>query len=247
MAVIFKKPKGLTDVETHYCPGCTHGVVHRLVAEVIEELNELENAICISPVGCSVLANNYFKMHGIQASHGRAPAVATGIKRTLPNKLVFTYQGDGDLASIGCSEIIHAAGRGENITVIYINNAIYGMTGGQMSPNTLVGQKTTTTPFGRDEKLSGAPLRMAELLSTIPSAYYVSRVSVHSPAEIRKAKKAIKQAFLNQQENKGFSIVEVLSTCNIGWGVTATDALDFVKDKMIPYYPLKTFKDGGQN
>lgn len=242
--VIFKKTQGLTDVETHYCPGCTHGIIHRLVAEVLEEMGELSNAVCCAPVGCSVLAYNYFNVHGVSSAHGRAPAVATGLKRALPNKMVFTYQGDGDLASIGAAEIVHAAHRGENITVIYVNNAIYGMTGGQMSPNTLPSQKTTTTPYGRDVKLTGMPIRMAEMLAQVPSTEYIERTSVHDAAAVRKTKRAIKKAFENQRDGKGFSMIEVLSTCNIGWGLTPVDSLKWLKDNMIPYYPLGVCKDG---
>ncbi len=245
MAVVYEKSRGLTDNELSYCPGCTHGIVHKLVAETLVELNILEKTIAIAPVGCSVLAYNFFNCDGVQASHGRAPAVATGIKRTHPDKIVFTYQGDGDLASIGTAEIIHAAHRGENVTVIYINNAIYGMTGGQMAPTTLIGQKTTTSPKGRSETQAGLPLRMAELLAVVPSSYYTERVSVADVPSIRKAKAAIKKAFQNQVDGKGFSFVEILSTCNIGWGINPVDSLKFIKDSMIPYYPLGVFKDEG--
>lgn len=243
MTVVYEKSKGLSDVQTHYCPGCTHGVVHKLIAECLVELNLLDDAIGVASVGCSVLSYNYFTCDMQQAAHGRAPAVATGIKRVLPDNFVFTYQGDGDLASIGTAEIVHAAHRGEKISTIFINNAIYGMTGGQMAPTTLVGQKATTAPFGRDESLSGKPIRMAEMLATIDGAKFVERVSLNSPANIRKAKKAIKRGFECQIQKKGFSIVEVLSTCPTNWGLTPVNALKWLEENMIPYYPLKNFRD----
>jgi 2-oxoglutarate ferredoxin oxidoreductase subunit beta len=243
MTIVYEKSKGLSDVQTHYCPGCTHGVVHKLVAECLVELNLLEDAIGVAPVGCSVLAYNYFSCDMQEAAHGRAPAVATGIKRVLPNNFVFTYQGDGDLASIGTAEIIHAAHRGEKITTIFINNAIYGMTGGQMAPTTLIGQKATTAPFGRDESLCGKPLKMSEMFATIDGAKFVERVAVNNPANIRKAKKAIKRAFECQIEGKGFSIVEVLSTCPTNWGLSPVNALKWLEENMIPYYPLGNFRD----
>jgi 2-oxoglutarate ferredoxin oxidoreductase subunit beta len=243
MTVVYEKSKGLTDIPFHFCPGCTHGVVHKLVAEVLVELGVLENTIGVAPVGCSVLSYNYFNCDMQEASHGRAPAVATGIKRVRPDNIVFSYQGDGDLASIGTAEIVHAAHRGEKITTIFINNAIYGMTGGQMAPTTLVGQKATTAPFGRDEKHCGKPIRMAEMLATIDGAKFVERVAVNSPANIRKAKKAIKRAFECQIQGKGFAIVEVLSTCPTNWGYTPVNALKWLEDNMIPYYPLQNFKD----
>jgi 2-oxoglutarate ferredoxin oxidoreductase subunit beta len=238
MAVVFKKTRGLTDVETHYCPGCTHGIIHRLVAEALEELEVLDDSIGVCPVGCSALAYDYFNCDMHQASHGRAPAVATGVKRVHTDKVVWTYQGDGDLASIGTAEIVHAAHRGEKITTIFVNNAIYGMTGGQMAPTTLVGQKSTTTPNGRDAATCGFPLRIAEMMATIPGAAFVERVSVDTPANIRKAKKAILEAFKCQIEGKGFSIVEVLSTCPTNWGMTPVDSLSWLQANMIPYYPL---------
>lgn len=238
MAVVFQKTKGLTDKQTHYCPGCTHGVIHRLVAEVLEELNVLGDAIGVAPVGCSVLAYDYFNCDMQEASHGRAPAVATGIKRVHPDKVVFTYQGDGDLASIGTAEIVHVAHRGEKITTIFVNNAIYGMTGGQMAPTTLIGQKATTAPYGRDSATAGFPLRVAEMLATITGAAFVERVSVDTPANVRKAKKAIKKAFEIQIAGTGFGIVEVLSTCPTNWGMTPIDSLKWLQDNMIPYYPL---------
>ena len=243
MTIVYEKSKGLSDVQTHYCPGCTHGVVHKLVAECLVELNLLEDTIGVAPVGCSVLAYNYFSCDMQEAAHGRAPAVATGIKRVLPNNFVFTYQGDGDLASIGTAEIIHAAHRGEKITTIFINNAIYGMTGGQMAPTTLIGQKATTAPYGRDESLCGKPLKMSEMFATIDGAKFVERVAVNNPANIRKAKKAIKRAFECQIEGKGFSIVEVLSTCPTNWGLTPVKALNWLEENMIPYYPLQNFRD----
>jgi len=242
MSVVFEKTKGLTDVQTHYCPGCTHGIIHRLVAESLEELGLLDEAIGVASVGCSALAYDYFNCDMQQAAHGRAPAVATGIKRVQPDKTVFTYQGDGDLASIGTAEIIHAAHRGEKFTTIFVNNAIYGMTGGQMAPTTLIGQRATTAPLGRTVEHSGMPLRVSEMLATIDGAAFVERVSVDTPANIRKAKKAIKAAFECQKDRKGFSIVEVLSTCPTNWGFTPIDALTWLQDNMIPYYPLGNFR-----
>ncbi len=243
MAMVYEKSKGMTDVQLHYCPGCTHGVIHKLVAEVLVELGLLEDAIGIAPVGCSVLAYNYFECDMQEASHGRAPAVATGVKRVLPNNTVFTYQGDGDLASIGTAEIIHVAHRAEKITTIFVNNAIYGMTGGQMAPTTLIGQKATTAPLGRDAAHAGMPLRMSEMLATIDGAKFIERVSVHNPAAVRKAKKAIKRAFECQMKGIGFSMVEVLSTCPTNWGKTPIDSLTWLEENMIPYYPLGNFKD----
>ena len=242
MTIVFQKTRGLTDVPTHYCPGCTHGIIHRLVAESLEELGVLDKAIGVAPVGCSVLAYKYFNCDMHEAAHGRAPAVATGIKRVNPDNFVFTYQGDGDLASIGTAEIVHAALRGEKISTIFVNNAIYGMTGGQMAPTTLVGQKATTAPYGRDPQHCGKPIRMSELLSTIDGAKFVERVTVISPAHIRKAKKAIKECFKVQLEGKGFGIVEVLSTCPTNWGYTPQEALKWLEENMIPYYPLGNFK-----
>lgn len=239
----FHRPKALTDAPFHYCPGCTHGIVHRLVAEAIDELGIQGEAIGIAPVGCAVFAYNYFNVDMLEAAHGRAPAVATGIKRVHPDNIVFTYQGDGDLASIGMAEIVHAANRGENITVIFINNAIYGMTGGQMAPTTLLGQISTTSPYGRDPKLAGYPMKMSELLATTEGAQYIERVSMHDVPHIRKAKAAIKKAFQNQIEGKGFSMVEVLSTCPTNWGMTPVDALAWVKEKMVPQFPLGVYKD----
>ena len=243
MATVFEKTKMLTDAPLHYCPGCTHGIVHRLVAECIEELGMETQAIGVAPVGCSVYAYNYFNCDMMEAAHGRAPAVATGIKRVHPDKLVFTYQGDGDLASIGAAEIISAAGRGEKITTIFINNAIYGMTGGQMAPTTLVGQVTTTSPYGRQKEHCGEPLRMSEMLATINGAAYIERVSLHDVPNIVKAKKAIKKAFQCQIEGKGFALVEVLSTCPTNWGMTPVAAQKWLVENMIPYYPLGVKKE----
>lgn len=242
MAIVFEKTKGLTDKETHYCPGCTHGIIHRLVAEVLEELDVLGKAIGVAPVGCSVLAYDYFNCDMHEASHGRAPAVATGIKRAMPDNVVFTYQGDGDLASIGTAEIVHVAHRGEKITTIFVNNAIYGMTGGQMAPTTLIGQKATTCQDGRKQELAGMPLKVSEMLATINGAAFVERVSVHSPVAIRKAKKAIKRAFECQINGEGFGIVEVLSTCPTNWGIAPVESLKWLEENMIPYYPLGNFR-----
>ncbi len=242
MAVVFDRTNGLTEVETHYCPGCTHGIIHRLVAEVMVELDILDNAIGVAPVGCSVLAYKYFNCDMHQAAHGRAPAVATGIKRVRPDNFVFAYQGDGDLASIGTAEIVHAAHRGEKISSIFVNNAIYGMTGGQMAPTTLVGQKTTTSPYGRDESSAGKPIRMSEMLATIDGAKFIERVSVDTPGNIRKAKRAIKNCFQVQLDGLGFGMVEVLSTCPTNWGLTPNESLKWLQDNMIPYYPLGNFK-----
>jgi len=241
--VVYERPKSLNNVVTHYCPGCTHGIAHRLVAETIDELGIQGRAVGVASVGCSVFAYNYIDVDFQQAAHGRAPAVATGIKRVSPESIVFTYQGDGDLASIGMAEIVHAAVRGENITVVFINNAIYGMTGGQMAPTTLVGQKTTTSPFGRDPKLQGYPVRVSELLATVKGARFIARHSLHNPAAIQKAKQAIKKAFQNQVEGKGFSLVELLSTCSTNWGMTPQAALKWLEEKMIPEFPLGEYKN----
>ena len=247
MAVVFKETKGLVDVKTHYCPGCTHGIIHRLVGEVLEELGVLGETIGVAPVGCSVLAYKYFNCDVHQAAHGRAPAVATGIKRVHPDKVVFTYQGDGDLASIGAAEIVHAAARGEKFTTIFVNNAIYGMTGGQMAPTTLVGQKATTAPLGRDPKKVGMPMRVSEMLATLDGAKFVERTSVHNPAGVRKTRAAIKKAFEMQISGEGFGIVEILSTCPTNWGMTPVDSLKWVEDNMVPYYPLGNIRtpEGG--
>ena len=243
MAIVFQKTKGLTDKETHYCPGCTHGIIHRLVAECLEELGVLGDAIGVAPVGCAVMAYDYFNCDMVEAPHGRAPAVATGNKRARPDNIVFTYQGDGDLAAIGTAETVHSATRGENITIIFVNNAIYGMTGGQMAPTTLPGQVTQTTPYGRDVNYSGYPVRICEMLSTLSGVAYAERVAVNNVPNIRKAKAAIKKALTAQIEKKGFSIVEVLSGCPTNWGMTPLEALKWIDDKMIPYYPLGVYKD----
>ncbi len=243
MKTVFDRPHALCDVPLHYCPGCTHGIVHRLVAEVIDELGIEGNTVGVAPVGCSVFAYNYFNCDMIEAAHGRAPAVATGMKRTHPDTVIFTYQGDGDLAAIGTAETVHAATRGENITIIFINNAIYGMTGGQMAPTTLPGQVTTTSPYGRDRKIQGNPIRVCEMLSTLDGTALAARVSVDNPKAIMNAKKMIRKAFDNQLAGRGFSIVEVLSTCPTNWGMTPRDALQWLRDNMIPYYPLGVYKD----
>jgi len=240
---VFGRPESLQDRVNHYCPGCTHGIVHRLVAEAIDDLQVREKTIGVAPVGCAVLAYNYFNIDMQQAAHGRAPAVATGIKRALPDRVVFTYQGDGDLASIGMAEIVHAANRGENITVIFINNAIYGMTGGQMAPTTLPGQKTTTSPFGRDTEKTGFPIKMVELLNTLQAPAYLARVSVHDPKNVLKAKEAIRKAFEVQVNGQGFSMVEVLSTCPTNWGMTPVEALKWLENNMIPQFPLGTIRE----
>ena len=242
--VEFDKPKSLADISMHYCPGCTHGIVHRLVAEVIDELGIEGKTIGIAPVGCSVMAYNYFNCDMIEAAHGRAPAVATGVKRANPDEhIVFTYQGDGDLASIGMAETVHAAARNENITIIFINNAIYGMTGGQMAPTSLPGQVTQTSPYGRDVNACGYPVKVCEMLSTLEGPEYLERVTVNSVKAVKNAKKAIKKAFQNQIDKKGFSLVEVLSTCPTNWGMTPQNALKWIDEKMIPYYPLGVYKD----
>ncbi len=242
MIKVAGRPESLTSKQFHYCPGCTHGIIHRLVAEVMDELEIREKTIGVAPVGCAVLAYEYFNCDMHEASHGRAPAVATGIKRIHPDKVVFTYQGDGDLASIGTAEIVHAAARGEKITTIFVNNAIYGMTGGQMAPTTLIGQKATTAPYGRDAAIQGYPIRVSELLSTLTGAAYIARVSVHTPQHIRKAKAAIKKAFELQLEGKGFTLIEVLSTCPTNWGMTPVESLKWLEENMLPYYPLGEYK-----
>lgn len=241
--IVFEKPKALTDAVLHYCPGCTHGIIHRLVAEAIDELGIEGRTIGIAPVGCSVFAYNYFACDMIEAAHGRAPAVATGVKRSDNNNIVFTYQGDGDLAAIGTAETVHSAARGENITIIFVNNAIYGMTGGQMAPTTLPGQVTQTSPYGRDVEIAGYPVKVCEMLSQVDGAYYLERVAVNNVKNIKKAKAAIKKAFQNQIDGKGFSLVEVVSTCPTNWGLKPEDALNWAKENMIPYYPLGVYKD----
>lgn len=242
MGKTFSKPVSLTDNMTHYCPGCTHGIIHRLVAEAIDDLGIQKRTVGIAPVGCAVMAYNYFDCDFQEAAHGRAPAMATGIKRVRPDLIVFTYQGDGDLASIGMGEIIHAANRGEKFTTIFINNAIYGMTGGQMAPTTMPGQRATTAPAGRDTELTGMPIRMANLLSELVTPAYVTRQAVFSPKQINKAKKAIKKAFEYQVEGKCFSFVEVLSTCPTNWGMTPVEALKWAQDTLVPYYEPKDYK-----
>lgn len=242
LPIVYERPRTFTDAITHYCPGCTHGVIHRLVAEVMQELDIRQDTIGVASVGCSVFAYNYFDCDFCQAAHGRAPAMATGIKRVHPDKIVFTYQGDGDLASIGLAEIVHAASRGENITVIFVNNGVYGMTGGQMAPTTLPGFKTTSSQTGRDVATMGYPLRMSELLATTGGACYVVRRSVHDPGHINQTKKAIKTAFQVQLNGLGFSVVEILSSCPVNWGMTAHAALEYIEEKMVPYFPLGDYK-----
>ena len=243
MSIVFEKTKGMTEKELSYCPGCTHGIIHRLVAESLVELGVLGEAIGVAPVGCAVFAYEFFNCDMQEAAHGRAPAVATGIKRTHPDRIVFTYQGDGDLAAIGTAETVHAAVRGENITVIFVNNAIYGMTGGQMAPTTLLGQKATPTPYGRKKETQGNPLKVSEMLATIEGAASVERVSVDTPANVRKAKRAIKKAFETQIAGKGFSLVEVLSTCPTNWGLNPKESLNWLRENMMPYYPLGVFRN----
>ncbi len=243
MKKILFKTEALKDTVMSYCPGCGHGVIHRLVAETIDELGIREKTIGIAPVGCAVFAYDYWNFDVTEAAHGRPPAVATGIKRVLPDRVVFTYQGDGDLIAIGTAETIHAANRGENITVIFVNNCVYGMTGGQMAPTTLIGQKTTTTPFGRDEKIAGYPIRVCELLSSLGGVTYLERVAVTDAKNIIKAKRAIKKAFQVQLDKKGFSLVEVLSSCPTDWGLNPQEAIEYIEKNMIPYFPLGVVKD----
>ncbi len=245
MTTVFQRPKALSENVTHYCPGCTHGIIHRLVAECLDELGVTGKTVGVAPVGCAVLAYNYFNCDMIQAAHGRAPAVATGVKRASPQSVVFTYQGDGDLAAIGTAETVHAAARGENITVIFVNNAIYGMTGGQMAPTSMPGQVTQTSPYGRDIQTAGYPIRVCEMLATLDGVALAQRVAADSVKNVREAKKAIKLAFQNQLDGKGFSIVEVLSTCPTNWGMEPVAALHWLAEHMIPYYPLGVFKKKG--
>ena len=245
--VVFDKPKSLTDVEFTYCSGCMHGVVHRLIAEVLDELDVRGTTVGIAPVGCSVMAYKFFNCDMIQSPHGRAPAVATGVKRVLPGNVVFTYQGDGDLAAIGTAETVHAAARGENITAVFINNAIYGMTGGQMAPTTMPGQETSTSPYGRKAEIQGLPIKVCEMLSTLDGVAYAERVSTDCVRNIRAAKKALKKAFEYQIDKKGFTIVEVLSNCPTNWGMSPVDSLEWIKTDMIPYYPLGVYKDIAAN
>ena len=241
--VVFEKPKALTDAPFHYCPGCTHGIIHRLVAEALDELGIVGKTVGVAPVGCAVMAYDYFACDMVEAAHGRAPAIATGLKRCMPENVIFTYQGDGDLASIGMAETVHAATRNENITIIFVNNAIYGMTGGQMAPTTLPGQVTQTSPYGRDVTTAGYPVKVSEMLSTLDGPEYIERVAVNNVKNVKNAKKAILKAFKNQIEGKGFSLVEVVSSCPTNWGMTPSKALEWVEENMIPYYPLGVYKD----
>ncbi|HBL77509.1 MAG: 2-oxoglutarate oxidoreductase [Bacteroidetes bacterium GWF2_42_66] len=244
--LVYEKPGMLTANTMHYCPGCSHGVVHKLIAEIIEDLGIQEKTIGVAPVGCSVFAYNYIDIDWQEAAHGRAPALATGISRTNPDKIVFTYQGDGDLASIGTAEIMHACNRGENFAVIFINNGIYGMTGGQMAPTTLLGQVTATTPYGRDAERNGYPLKITELIAQLPGTSYVTRQSVHTPAAIRRCKKAITKAFEAAMDKKGTSFVEVVSTCNMNWKMTPVQANQWMEENMFPFYPPGDIKDGSK-
>jgi 2-oxoglutarate ferredoxin oxidoreductase subunit beta len=243
MNKIFSRSECLMDTPTHFCPGCTHGIAHRLVAEAIEELGIVDRTVGVPGVGCCVFMYSYFPIDVLEAPHGRAPACATGMKRAQPDKIIFAYQGDGDMAAIGTSEIIHAANRGENITVIFINNSVYGMTGGQMAPTTLLGQQTTTSPYGRNFETEGYPIKMAELLATLEGVAYSVRVSLHRPKNVIQAKKAILKAFEMQINQMGFSVVEILSTCNTNWRVSPIEALDVIENEMIPYFPLGVFKE----
>ena len=241
-SIVYQRPESLADTVTHYCPGCTHGTAHRLVAEVLDEMGLREQSIGVASVGCSVFSYNYFTMDFVEAAHGRAPAMATGIKRVFPDRVVFTYQGDGDLASIGMAEVMHAAARSENITIVFINNAIYGMTGGQMAPTTLPGMATTSSPTGRDVEMTGMPIRMCEVLAQMEGTSYAVRRSLHDAAHVRKAKKAIRAAFEVQHQGLGFAMVELLSTCPTNWKISPSESLDFVRDQMLPYYPLGDYK-----
>jgi 2-oxoglutarate ferredoxin oxidoreductase subunit beta len=250
MSIVYKKSPALTNATLSYCPGCGHGIIHKLLAETLVEMDVLGKTVGVAPVGCSVLAYNFFNLDMVQAPHGRAPAVATGLKRALPHNIIFTYQGDGDLAAIGTAETVHAAARGENIVVIFVNNAIYGMTGGQMAPTTMPGQVTQTSPYGRSTESAGFPLRVCEMLATLDGVAYAERVAVDTVPHIRKAKAAIKKAFENQAAGRGFSLVEVLSQCPTNWGMEPVPSLTWLKENMIPYYPLGVYKDitaeGGQ-
>ena len=243
MKPVFEYTKGMTEVPTHYCPGCTHGIAHRIIMEVLDEMGMLGNAIGVAPIGCSVMAHKYMNVDMCESAHGRAPAVASGIRRVHPDKIVFTYQGDGDLASIGMAETVHAAARNENITIIFINNAIYGMTGGQMAPTSLPGQITQTSPYGRDPKHCGYPVKICEMLSELEGPEYLERVAVNNVKNIKNAKKAIKKAFQNQIDKKGFSLIEVVSACPTNWGMTPQKALEWVESDMLPYYPIGVYKD----
>ncbi len=241
--VVFDKPHALTDAPFHYCPGCTHGIIHRLVAEAIDELGLEDTTVGIAPVGCSVFAYNYFNCDMIEAPHGRAPAVATGVKRANPNLTVFTYQGDGDLAAIGTAETVHVGARGENLTIIFVNNAIYGMTGGQMAPTTLLGQVSTTSPYGRIKEIQGNPIRVCEMVSTLDGVAYAERVAVDCVKNVLNAKKAIKKGFEMQMNKKGLSIIEVLSTCPTNWGLSPEKSLEWLRENMMAHYPLGVYKD----
>ena len=241
--VVFEKPKALTDAPLHYCPGCTHGIIHRLVAQAIDDLGIEGKTVGVAPVGCAVMAYDYFSCDMVEAAHGRAPAVATGLKRAMPENIIFTYQGDGDLASIGMAETVHSATRNENITVIFVNNAIYGMTGGQMAPTSLPGQVTQTSPYGRDVTTAGFPIRVCEMLATLDGPEYIARVAVNNVKNVKQAQKAIKKAFENQVNGKGFSLVEVVSSCPTNWGMTPDGALKWLEENMLPYYPLGVYKD----
>ena len=243
MKKVFARPNSLVDVDTHYCSGCGHGIVHRLLAELIDEMGLREKTVAVAPVGCAVIAYDYWNFDTTEAAHGRTPAVATGIKRILPDRMVFTYQGDGDLAAIGTAEIIHAANRSENISVIFVNNGVYGMTGGQMAPTTLLKQKTTTSPFGRDVKRDGFPLKISEMLAVLEGATYIERTSVHNPAGVLKTKKAIKKIFQNQVEGRGFSMVEIISPCPTYWGLSPIESMRRIEEEIVKYYPLGVLKD----
>ena len=243
MAVVFERPKALLDVPMHFCPGCGHGIVHRLVCEVLDEMGIEGNTIGVVPVGCSVMSYDYFGCDVIEAPHGRAPAVATGVKRSNPDKMVFTYQGDGDLAAIGTAETVHSGTRGENLVIIFINNTTYGMTGGQMAPTTLLGMKTATTPYGRDPRLNGYPYKISEMLAHLDGVTYLTRQSVHNPANVRKCKKAIRKAFENAMAGNGFSLVEVVSTCNSGWKLSPVASNKWLEENMLPFYQLGDIKD----
>ena len=243
MELLYEKPKTLIDTPTHYCPGCGHGIVHRLIAEIIDEMDIRDKTIGLAPVGCAVLAYNYLDIDMCEAAHGRPPAVATGIKRVHPDKVIFSYQGDGDLAAIGTAEIIHTANRSENITVIFINNAVYGMTNGQMAPTTLLNQKTLTTPQGRNEKYDGFPLRICELLSVVEGSSFIARTTITSPKDIIKTKKLLEKGFRTQMEKKGFSLIEILSTCPVYWHMNSNEAMKFIDEKMTKTFPLGIFKD----
>ena len=243
MKTIFELTRGILPEETTSCPGCTHGIAHRLIMEVLDEKGLLGETIGVAPIGCSIMAHHYMNVDMCESAHGRAPAIATGIRRVQPDKIIFTYQGDGDLASIGTGEIIHVAHRGEKFTTFFLNNAVYGMTGGQMAPTSLIGQKTTTSIDGRTQEISGRPIRMSELIATIDGAVFVERVSLDSPSNVRKAKKAIQKAIEVQEQRLGFGFVEILTTCPTNWGVTPVEALEWIRENMIPYYPLGNFKN----